>query len=268
MSDTSGGQREFVGRGMSRIFGAPISWIALFGALTGALSLVPMLFYPGGGGFISVGLVIFLPLAGLILGPGGGFLAGFIGGVIGMFISPAAYPLGFIDVFFMGAFAGLFYGLVHPRYRKFAIPFFIVNLIVMELVPYYIPGKAGGFDQMTNPLTYFFIYIWGPIGLLIYLFALKPIFKAMGHPNLFIRMVVYILYVYMGLSQVFMPEGWIYMLVLHYPLSLSMISMTVTWVVLIPFAIAAGIVATFVIRAMEQTGLPHVIGSVLDREGY
>jgi hypothetical protein len=253
---------------MARIFGAPISWIALFGALTGAMSMVPMLFYPMGGGFVSAGLAIFLPLAGLILGPGGGFLTGFIGGIIGMFISPASYPLGFIDVFFMGAFAGLFYGLVHPRYRKFVIPFFIVNLIIMQLVPYYIPGKAGGFDQMTNPLTYFFAYGWGPIGLLIYLFALKPIFKALAHPNLFIRMVFYILYVYMGLSQVLMPEMWIYFLVLHYPVSMGMVSNTLSWGLIIPWAIAPGIVATLLIRAMEQTGLPHVIGSVLDREGY
>ena len=53
--------REFSGRGMASIFGAPISWVALFGALMGALSIVPMIFYPFGGGFASAGMVVFWP---------------------------------------------------------------------------------------------------------------------------------------------------------------------------------------------------------------
>ena len=43
-------------------------------------------------------MIIFGPLAGMILGPWAGAIAGLIGGLIGMFISPGSYPLGFIDV--------------------------------------------------------------------------------------------------------------------------------------------------------------------------
>ena len=92
-------EEKFEAKSAVSIFGAPVSWVALFGALIGALSLVPFLFYVNGGGFMSAGMGIFGPLAGVMLGPFAGFVAGAIGGVIGMFISPAAYPLGFVDVF-------------------------------------------------------------------------------------------------------------------------------------------------------------------------
>ena len=130
MANTPGGEREFVGKGMAKIFGAPISWIALFGALMGAMAIVPMLFYPTGGGFASAGMVIFGPLSGLILGPFAGLIAGLIAGIIGMFISPGSYPLGFVDAFFSGGLLPLMWGLVHPRYRKIGIWFFAANIVV------------------------------------------------------------------------------------------------------------------------------------------
>jgi hypothetical protein len=111
MEQRTSEEREFTGKGMATMFGAPISWIALFGALMGALSIVPMIFYPFGGGFASAGMIIFGPMAGLILGPWAGAIAGVIGGLIGMFISPGSYPLGFIDVLLSGAFLPIFWGL-------------------------------------------------------------------------------------------------------------------------------------------------------------
>ena len=141
------GDREFTGRGMATIFGAPISWIALFGALMGALSIVPMIFYPFGGGFASAGMLVFGPLAGLILGPWAGAVAGLIGGLIGMFISPGSYPLGLIDVMLSGMLLPIFWGLAKPYYRKIYIPFVILWIIYYFLTPFYFPGEAGGFRR-------------------------------------------------------------------------------------------------------------------------
>jgi hypothetical protein len=62
--------REFSGRGMASIFGAPISWVALLGVM-GALSIVPMIFYPFGGGLLGWH-GRFWPHAGLVLGPWAG----------------------------------------------------------------------------------------------------------------------------------------------------------------------------------------------------
>jgi hypothetical protein len=80
------GARTYRGQGMATVLGGPISWVALFGALIGALSIVPMLFYLSGGGYVSAGMIIFAPLAGIVLGPWAGFVAALIGGLIGMFL--------------------------------------------------------------------------------------------------------------------------------------------------------------------------------------
>ena len=105
MEDKTGTEeRVFEAVSAAGIFGAPISWVALVGALMGALAIVPFIFYPFGGGFMSAGMGVFGPIGGMLLGPWAGAIAGFIGGFIGMMISPGAYPLGFVDVFLSGVF--------------------------------------------------------------------------------------------------------------------------------------------------------------------
>jgi hypothetical protein len=92
------------------IFGTPIAWIAVYGALIGVTSLVPVLPYAGGGGFWPLAT----PLAGiapLILGPVGGIVAAVVGGIIGMFIAPPAYPLGIIDAVSVVVLPAIFVGL-------------------------------------------------------------------------------------------------------------------------------------------------------------
>jgi len=268
MASTSGGDREFVGKGMAKIFGAPISWVALFGALMGAMSIVPMLFYPTGGGFASAGMVIFGPLSGLILGPFAGLISGLIAGIIGMFISPGSYPLGFVDAFFSGGLLPMMWGLVHPRYRKFGIWFFAANIVVHFLVPYVIPGKAAGFDPL-NIGQYAAANSWIFLGYLMYLFASKPLWKAMDSENQFTVIVATVLWMVAPCCAWMAPWEWIYYLFLHYPMGLALFSgINSWWSYLLPVSLAAGLVTALLVRAIKQTGLPHVQGSLLDREGF
>ena len=53
--------------GMATIFGAPISWIALFGAICAVTTVIPFYFYVTGGGYVSVASGLFMPLAGQVL---------------------------------------------------------------------------------------------------------------------------------------------------------------------------------------------------------
>jgi len=268
MASTSGGERDFTGKGMAKIFGAPISWIALFGALMGAMAIVPMLFYPTGGGFASAGMVIFGPLCGLILGPFAGGIAGLIAGIIGMFISPGSYPLGFIDAFFSGALLPVMWGLVHPRYRKFGIWFFAANIVVHFLVPYVVPGAAGGFDPM-NWGQYAIANSWIFLGYLVYLFGSKPIWKMMESEKMLTGTIGTILWMIAPCTAWMAPWEWIYYLFLHYPMGLALFSAVNSWwAYLAPLSVAAGIVTALLVRAIKQTGLPHVQGSLLDREGF
>jgi len=256
--------REFTGRGMASIFGAPISWIALFGALMGALSIVPMIFYPFGGGFASAGMVIFGPMAGLVLGPWAGAVAGLIGGLIGMFISPGSYPLGLVDVMLSGTLLPVFWGLAKPYYRKIYVPWVLLWIVVYFLVPFYIPGAAGGFGAVQQPI-YFLSFIWGPLGLIFALLFQKTLLRWMKEPGIAKRLAGYILYMVSPCSAWLLPWIGMYFYFLKYPPETAQLNNWVAWYFyIIPISITTGIVAMLLIRALEKSGLRRVEGSILD----
>ena len=150
MSDQSG-ERKYEAKSSVSIFGAPVSWVALFGSLIGALSIVPMSFYTSGGGFMSAGMGIFAPLSGMLLGPWAGFVAGTIGGVIGMMISPAAYPLGFLDIILSGSIMPMIWGMFIPKFYKWLLVIFPINALIYLIVPYYYPSSRIGLTPPVEP---------------------------------------------------------------------------------------------------------------------
>jgi len=258
-------EREFKGAGMATIFGAPISWIALFGALMGALSIVPMIFYPFGGGFASAGMVIFGPLSGLVLGPWAGSISGLIGGLIGMFISPASYPLGFVDVILSGMLLPLCWGLAHPRYIKIFVPVGIIFIIITSLWPWVFPGEAGGFAPVQQP-TFFFSYIWATLGVLAAIFLQKRFLNGMTSESFLNRIVSFILYQFAPVTLWLMPWIGVYFVFLKYPPDLATLNFWVSWwFYIIPICVASGIVAMLLTRALERSGLRRIQGSLLDR---
>lgn len=258
-------EREFTGRGMATIFGAPLSWIALFGALMGALSIVPMLFYPFGGGFASAGMIIFGPLSGVILGPWAGAVAGTIGGLIGMFISPGSYPLGLVDVVFSGTLLPLFWGLAHPRYRNIFVPLFILWIIIYALWPYHIPGESGGFGAVSEP-AYFFSFLWGPVGLIFYFVAQKRLLALMQSDSFVTRLIGYILYMVAPCTAWLLPWIVVYFALLNFPPDVAQLNNIVAWwFYVLPIPVTAGIVSMLLVRAIEQSGLRRVSGSLLDQ---
>ncbi len=261
---TEEGSREFVGRGMASIFGAPISWIALFGALMGALSIVPMIFYPFGGGYASAGMVIFGPLAGLILGPWAGAIAGFIGGLIGMFISPGSYPLGLMDVMLSGTLLPVFWGLAKPHYHKIYIPWTILWILYYFVTPYYFPGLSGGFDAVRQPM-YTLSFIWGPLGLIFVVLMQKTLLKWMKEPATGKRLLGYILYMAGPCSAWLLPWIGVYFWALKYPPQTAELNNWVAWYFyIIPISVVTGIVAMLLVRALEKSDLRRVSGSILD----
>ena len=72
--------KERVTPSKTKLWGASIAWIVVYGALIGVTSLIPIFPYVGGGGFLPL-CVVFEAMAPLILGPAG-IISAFIGGVI------------------------------------------------------------------------------------------------------------------------------------------------------------------------------------------
>jgi hypothetical protein len=54
---------------------------------------------------------------------------------------------------------------------------------------------------------------------------------------------------------------------LHYPAELASLNSAVSWYFyILPISVASGVVAALLVRALEQSGLPRVTGSILDQD--
>lgn len=252
------------------VFGAPISWVALFGALIGGTAIIPALFYTSGGGFTSVGMLIFAPLAGVILGPFAGFVSGLIGGIIGMFISPGAYPLGLVDAFLSGAFLPLSWGLAamgKKGYKYFILWWIISGEIIYILFPYIWPGpqKLGTFGPWPSALpvlgTFLLgkvihVHFWGPP-----LFMIANLFiEKWAKSDIKFRVLMYSLILNCAGRGSWLPIWvWPYDLVYVFPLEQYFLSAFFTSWIQFPFAIGipTAVVAAAIV-AMRRAGLRKI----------
>lgn len=102
-----------------RVFGMPLSVLAIWAALFVAASAVPALPVPGMGGMITVNAIV-AAISGVILGPAAA-IANAAGGIIGTFLFPIGAlfgPFGFLTVTLGGLIAGL---LLANRWKLAAI---------------------------------------------------------------------------------------------------------------------------------------------------
>jgi len=137
--------------GLASIAGAPISWVALFAAICAVTTLIPFYFYVTGGGYVSAASGLFMPLAGQVLGPWAGTIAASVGGLVGMFIAPGAFPLGLVDVILSATIFGLSAGLMAKKWRWYFLAWWIINLAMVFLYPFRIPGQAAGLPAPEEP---------------------------------------------------------------------------------------------------------------------
>jgi MFS family permease len=246
------------------IFGVPLAWIAAFGALIGVFSIVPMIFYIFGGGFLSAGMIIFSPLAGIIMGPWAGYIAGLIGGLIGMLISPASYPLGFIDANLSGAFIPLYWGLVKKNYWKFMIPWWILWIIVALIWPYHIPGPAGGYKEAPEPY-YSLSWAWSYIGFALYLATLKFLNNWISENSTTTKKIAgFIIYNFIANTAWMVPWKIIYFALLKYPPETVVADNIISWwAYTLPMVVATTIIAYAVVEAMRKSGMYRPPGGVV-----
>jgi hypothetical protein len=274
--------RRYEGRGMATILGAPISWVAIFGALVGGLSFVPMLFYLTGGGFVSAGMIIFAPMAGVVLGPWAGFLAGLVGGLIGMFLSPGSYPLGPIDANLSGSFIALSWGLTgHRRYLKFFVPWTLFWIIFCLIVPYRTSLWVGGeFGQVTEP-AYTLSWLWAYVGLALLLVNAAlggPLWRWVRQPEaerqalLFGLLPVKMFLGVLGLAFAactswMVPWIGVYNWLLKFPADVATSVNYGAWIgYAIPISLASAVVNTLAIVAIRRAGLRRVALTLVEEE--
>lgn len=267
MSDQSG-ERKYEAKSAVAIFGAPVSWVALFGSLIGALSILPMSFYASGGGFMSAGMGIFAPISGMLLGPWAGFVAGTIGGVIGMMISPAAYPLGFLDILLSGSIMPMVWGLFVPKYYKWLLILFPINFLIYYFVPYYFPGNRIGVSTPIEPY-YLFSRNAQVVSLIVFLLFCKRFMNLVESPS--VRSHIIGLAGINFLADAFWaaPWTWPYRLLFKIPLEPSYVTDYLAWFNnYLPIVAACTAIGYFLLKAARKGNLRVVKDSWLDNYNF
>ena len=240
--------------------GASIAFIAVYGAINGALALVPIFPYFGGGGFIPLS-VIFTAIGPLVLGPIGGILAAIIGGFIGMFVSPAMFPLGLLDVLLTGILPAVFVALMINTDNNLdwilTVLAVLITGIMFLVFPYIWPTLPGE----TPDALYFLstLVFWVPWLIIL----LTPIGKswipqwARGD-DITKRYVGVFLAVLMGIEAFYYWWAAPYWYIYSYPVALSFVAnigYTYWW----PFlCIVITIISIPVVEALKRSGLPRI----------
>ncbi len=259
-------------KGRSYIFGTPIAWIAAYGALVGVTSFVPLLPYPGGGGYWPLAVVLAC-VAPLVLGPIPGIISSFVGGVIGMFIAPGAYPLGIFDAFQVATIPAIMAGLAlntGPKkyWALFAGVLAVATLsffVIMYVYPC-IPCMTGGWAPVS-PTDYFLVllYYWLLPGVvLLSPLGSKYIYKWARSSDLKERFAGIFFGTWMGMNAFYVtPTFWSFWYIYEYPSGLLYFQAALIYTWYMPlFAILTTFIAAPMATALGKSGMakpPNVI---------
>jgi len=239
--------------------GASIAFIAVYGAINGALALVPIFPYFGGGGFIPLS-VMFTAIGPLVLGPIGGILAAVIGGVIGMFVSPGMFPLGLLDVMLTGILPALFVALTINTDETLDWILTLVAIIITGVMfivfPYVWPGIPG----QTPTVAFWFstLPFWVP-WLIVMLTPLKnwiPEWARGEDPKK--RIIGIFLGIFIGIELFYYWWAAPYWLIFNFPLEVSYVAnlgYLWWWPIM---SIITTVIAVPVIEALKRSGLPRI----------
>ncbi len=253
------------GGARGRIGGASIAWVTLFGALCGVTALVPIFPYVGGGGYVPLTTPL-CAIAPLLLGPIGGIVAAVIGGVIGMFLAPAANPMGLIDVALTAVYPALLVALVvkNARLWKYTAPFFVLNGIAGYLVPFYVPGAAGGFGRVPEPLYFLLaglywipstVIVLSPLGTRLIPKWVLSRNRAERYGGIFLAVLV-------SLFIWWLPWTRVYWYAFHFSAELGVAThVAYSWWVVALSAITA-VITIPLVEALERSGLPKIQGAI------
>ena len=260
-------EEEFERRGLATIVGAPISWTALFGAICGVTSLIPFYFYVTGGGYISLGSGLFMPLAGQVLGPWAGTIAAFVGGLVGMFIAPGAFPLGLIDILLSAAIIALSAGLMTKKWRWLFLIWWIINLVLIFVYPFRVPGAAAGFAPPEEPaytLSWWYVFVGFVVWLILGPLTTNLLGKwASKDSTVALRTISLILIGFIGRTS--MQPLWAlpYYHILEWPQDWVVFDNAVSLPTYILNWVATGLLALVVFRALWRARLRRVPGSLV-----
>ena len=247
----------------TNVFGAPISWVALFAAILGGTSLIPLVFYGEGGGYLSLNIFL-TPLVGMVLGPYAGAAAALVGAIIAIFFSPASVPGHIFQMWWLviPALVGGWMVSGRVRYALALAPFAILSY---NIIPFYIPGPPvyGTPPQPFFAMSGWFLYI----GILMWFtplsFKYVPKWLRLGDSKRVF--IAYLLAVWMCEPMGELLSGYPgFSVVFNLPPTLvaTIAAFGVPWQRALAYP-AAAIVASAIIIGMRKAGLRKIPRSIL-----
>jgi len=250
--------REVTGKRGVTMFGVPISWVAIWGALLGVGALIPIVIGFGGEGVNFPLSTCLAPIIGLVLGPYGGFVAGLIGGTIGMFLNPGAYYMGVGNILDV-AMAALMTGWIVNKRWYLSAALYAVMIAAYNIIPFYVLNIYTPPIDPGVHLALWFYYVGFAVLLATGWNILPAWIKSGNAAKLFIAAWIM---VWVGVAPGHLM-GWVaFSWLFAYPINLIILVGTymVWWQRIIILTVGA-VLGTAILVALKRTGLRKIPGA-------
>ena len=241
------------------IGGAPVSWVALMGALLGGGSIIPLVYYVEGGGFHSLSYTL-MALVACILGPWGGGAAATIGWFINLFLSPA----GSIGQIFDWTGTAVMAGLIVQKRWKWIWWVPLLGIIIYEITPWYWPGVVGGPESLPQPFLAFSVWYDAlslPLLLTVGRHTIADWIKSNDNKKMFFGLML----LHWTAAEAMHMYGWGIWTGLYYPIPAYVVA--VLEATSVPFErvilqVVSGIVGVPLLVSLRKSGLRKIPGAV------
>jgi len=263
LAETKSSEAEV--RAAATIGGAPISWVAIIGALMGAGTLVPLVFYIEGTGYHPLSKALYVPVVA-ILGIWGGVTSITIGGIIALFIAPGAASSFIVSLVFDYIVLALIIGFILNGKWKYSAIFWLAGVLTYILFPWIIPGQV--FVEsvgIVGPYNFWPLFIganWFDISSILVVLIFKDKIPAWIRSNDGKKMVAAIMLTVWG-SEISHLFGWGFWAIIYSQQAeliaiLSMVSVPLERSVL---ALVGALVGVPLLRTLRKSGLRSIPGS-------
>ena len=241
------------------IGGAPVSWVALMGALLGGGTIIPLIYYIEGGGYHSLSYAVIV-LVACILGPWGATTSGLIGGIIGFFLAPGT---DLSTVFTYYVLPPLAAGLILNGKWKYVVWVPLIGLIFYELVPWYWPGdpRLGALPQPLLAFSPWYDFLSFPLLITVGRKKVGEWIRGNDKKKMFFG----ILLLQWISAEMWHLWGWAFYLEFFVPFPAYVVAVIEAFTV--PFErlmlqIVAGIVGVPILQTLRKSGLRKIPGAV------
>jgi hypothetical protein len=263
MAETKGSEAEV--RAAATIGGAPISWVAIIGALMGAGTLVPLVFYIEGTGYHPLSKALYVPVVA-ILGIWGGATSITIGGIIALFIAPGAASSFIVSLAFDYIMLGIIIGFILNGKWKYNVILWAAGAITYVTIPWIIPGQA--FVEsfgIVGPYNFWPLFIasnWFDLSSIVIVLVFKDKIPMWIRSEDGKKMVAAIMLTVWG-SEISHLYGWGFWAIIYSQQAeliaiLSAVSVPLERAVL---ALVGALVGVPLIRTLRKSGLRSIPGS-------